>query len=159
LLFFRFKILPTIIRFEEWDSTPGQELTYNLQARFLELRSWLYRPFVYFAIHHRAEHDKLPEAKSFVEKAIECCFHMVQSKPTKHRHHGSWFAGRNVLSAALQILAAVKAGEIVDYLVDWPDLIDQAISSLDHWSSASRAVAQGRFVLERIRESLSGQQL
>ncbi|KAL2832102.1 hypothetical protein BDW59DRAFT_115458 [Aspergillus cavernicola] len=113
-----FKTLSPIIHFEEWDKSPPQELIYNLQARVLGLRSWLYRPFVCYAIHnHNHSHSEGEEENNlsqiqidkFVQKCIECCFHIIQSKPTRHRHHGTYYAARNVLSSALLIIAAVRA--------------------------------------------------
>jgi hypothetical protein len=148
----RFKNLPTIIRFEEWEENPRLELIFNLQARVLELKSWLYRPFVFYAIHGVGEEGLSPELEKFVQKAIECSFHIIQSKPTLHRHHGSWFAARNVLSSALLILAAVKAGELVTYLEDWPELINQAIRTLAHWAPESQDLAHGQRILEKLLE-------
>ncbi|GLA66474.1 hypothetical protein AtubIFM54640_009052 [Aspergillus tubingensis] len=146
---------PSIIHFEEWDSAPRFELTYNLQARVLQLRSWLYRPFVYYAIHHDGGHiNENEEAKRFMRKAIECSFHMINSKAT-HRHHGTWFVARGVLSSALLIIAAVKADKgLVDYLADWPDLLDQAIRSLTHWASEARDLAYAAVVLGNLKEKL-----
>ncbi|PYH39201.1 uncharacterized protein BO87DRAFT_403140 [Aspergillus neoniger CBS 115656] len=147
---------PSIIHFEEWDSAPRFELTYNLQARVLQLRSWLYRPFVYYAIHHDGGHiNENEEAKRFMRKAIECSFHMINSKATQHRHHGTWFVARGVLSSALLIIAAVKADKgLVDYLADWPDLLDQAIRSLTHWASEARDLAYAAVVLANLKQKL-----
>ncbi|OJZ86495.1 hypothetical protein ASPFODRAFT_60479 [Aspergillus luchuensis CBS 106.47] len=150
---------PSIIHFEEWDSAPRFELTYNLQARVLQLRSWLYRPFVYYAIHHDGEQiNENEEAKKFMRKAIECSFHMINSKATQHRHHGTWFVARGVLSSALLIIAAVKADKgLVDYLADWPDLLDQAIRSLTHWASEARDLAYAAVVLANLKGKLCTQ--
>ncbi|KAI2948955.1 transcriptional regulator family: Fungal Specific TF [Aspergillus niger] len=146
--------LPSIIRFEEWDSAPQFELTYNLQARVLQLRSWLYRPFVYYAIHHNSgQSNEDEEAKRFMRKAIECSFHLISSKATQHRHHGTWFVARGVLSSALLIIAAIKADKgLVDYLADWPDLLDQAIRSLSHWASEARDLAYAVVVLDNLKQ-------
>ncbi|PYI10921.1 hypothetical protein BO78DRAFT_448411 [Aspergillus sclerotiicarbonarius CBS 121057] len=149
-----FENLPSIIRFEEWDEAPRQELIYNLQARVLELRSWLYQPFVYYAVHHGLPDDPTPDLERFVQKAISCSFHIIQSKPTRHRHHGSWFAARNVVSSALIILAAVKATDLVDYLVDWPDLIAQAVSCLDHWASDAPDLGQAKGILQALGDTV-----
>ncbi|RDK44416.1 hypothetical protein M752DRAFT_231354 [Aspergillus phoenicis ATCC 13157] len=148
--------LPSIIRFEEWDSAPRFELTYNLQARVLQLRSWLYRPFVYYAIHHNSgQSNEDEEAKRFMRKAIECSFHLISSKATQHRHHGTWFVARGVLSSALLIIAAIKADKgLVDYLADWPDLLDQAIRSLSHWASEARDLAYAVVVLANLKKKL-----
>ncbi|PYH72177.1 fungal specific transcription factor domain-containing protein [Aspergillus vadensis CBS 113365] len=147
---------PSIIHFEEWDSAPRFELTYNLQARVLQLRSWLYRPFVYYAIHHDGgQSNEKEEAERFMRKAIECSFHMINSKATQHRHHGTWFVARGVLSSALLIIAAVKANKgLVDYLADWPDLLDQAIRSLTHWASEARDLAYAAVVLANLKDKL-----
>ncbi|KAI2843866.1 transcriptional regulator family: Fungal Specific TF [Aspergillus niger] len=148
--------LPSIIRFEEWDSAPQFELTYNLQARVLQLRSWLYRPFVYYAIHHNSgQSNEDEEAKRFMRKAIECSFHLISSKATQHRHQGTWFVARGVLSSALLIIAAIKADKgLVDYLADWPDLLDQAIRSLSHWASEARDLAYAVVVLANLKQKL-----
>lgn len=155
LVYYRLKTLPSIIRFEEWDQTLREELIYNLQGRVLELRSFLYRNFVYYAIYHGAEDEMSPDIVQLVQKAVACSFHIIQSKPTKRRHHGSWFASRNVLCSALLILAAVKAGGIVDYLVDWPDLAAQAIGLLGHWASEAPDLAQAKGILEKLVDLVS----
>lgn len=90
----------------------------------------------------------------FVQKAIQCSFHIIASKATRHRHHGTWFAARAVLSSALLIIAAVKAKGIVDYLIDWPDLVEQAISSLEHWARESPDIAHAIFELENLKTEL-----
>ncbi|GLA90175.1 hypothetical protein AtubIFM56815_005738 [Aspergillus tubingensis] len=151
-----FRNRPSIIHFEEWDSAPRFELTYNLQARVLQLRSWLYRPFVYYAIHHDdGQINENEEAMKFMRKAIGCSFHIINSKATQHRHHGTWFVARGVLSSALIIIAAVKADKgLVDYLADWPDLLDQAIRSLTHWASEARDLAYAAVVLANLKKKL-----
>lgn len=90
-----------------------------------------------------------------MRKAIECSFHMINSKATQHRHHGTWFVARGVLSSALLIIAAVKADKgLVDYLADWPDLLDQAIRSSTHWASEARDLAYAAVVLANLKEKL-----
>ncbi|KAK9234056.1 hypothetical protein V1525DRAFT_88628 [Lipomyces kononenkoae] len=151
------KTLPEIIRFEEWDPAPRYEVVYNLQARLLEVKSWLYRPFVCQAVHYGLGQGTGYNIEEYVHKAITCCLHVIQSKHIRHRHHGTWFASRMVLCAALLIIAAVKAGGIIDYLLDWQDLVNQAISSLECWESESRGLAKGKSVLEDLLSQLHEQ--
>ncbi|PWY69970.1 hypothetical protein BO83DRAFT_390081 [Aspergillus eucalypticola CBS 122712] len=121
-----------------------------------QLRSWLYRPFVYYAIHHDdGQTNENEEAMRFMRKAIECSFHMINSKATQHRHHGTWFVARDVLSSALLIIAAAKADKVlVDYLADWPDLLDQAIRSLTQWALEARDLACAAVVLANLKKKL-----
>ncbi|KAK9236405.1 hypothetical protein V1525DRAFT_217083 [Lipomyces kononenkoae] len=151
------KTLPEIIRFEEWDPAPRYEVVYNLQERVFEVKSWLYRPFVYYAIHNGLGKGTGYNIEEYVHKAITCCLHVIQSKHIRHRHHGTWFASRMVLCAALLIIAAVKAGGIIDYLLDWHDLVNQAISSLEYWESESRDLAKGKTVLKHLLSQLQEQ--
>ncbi|KAK9234142.1 hypothetical protein V1525DRAFT_391744 [Lipomyces kononenkoae] len=154
---FRLNTLPEIIRFEEWDPAPRYEVVYNLQARVFEVKSWLYRPFVYYAVHHGLGQRTGYDIEEYVHKAITCCLHVIQSKHIRHRHHGTWFASRTVLCSALMIIAAVKAGGIIDYLLDWQDLVNQAISSLEYWESESRDLSKGKSVLKDLLSQLQEQ--
>nr|XP_001397924.2 hypothetical protein ANI_1_1850144 [Aspergillus niger CBS 513.88] len=105
--------------------------------------------------HREAASNEDEEAKRFMRKAIECSFHLISSKATQHRHHGTWFVARGVLSSALLIIAAIKADKgLVDYLADWPDLLDQAIRSLSHWASEARDLAYAVVVLANLKQKL-----
>jgi hypothetical protein len=57
-----------------------------------------------------------------------------------------------MLSSVLLILAAVKAGELMTYLEDWPELINQAIRTLVHWALELQDLAHRQRILEKLLE-------
>ncbi|PVH70328.1 hypothetical protein DL98DRAFT_504778 [Cadophora sp. DSE1049] len=143
-----FSTLPEPIQFDDFEIRPSHELRFVVQFRALEVKSWLYRPFLYYTIHH-APYDTLnPRLQSLVLKAIDSSIHWILLRPARHRHHGSWYAGRLVLSSALSIIAAVKAGIEAEKLSDWRDIVLEAISAMEFWEDESPDFRKGREVLE-----------
>ena len=112
---------------------------------------------MYIAVHY-----EIPPAAShfvveYVQKAIACSFHIGQAKPIRHRHHGTWLALRMVLSTTFAMLAALKVGGLVDYLVDWRDVIEDAAAAMEYWEEESPDMAKGkeiiRYLLKQIDET------
>jgi hypothetical protein len=43
-----------------------------------------------------------------------------------------------MLSSALVMLAVIKSGDMVDYLADWPDVVEDVIGNLRYWKAELR---------------------
>jgi hypothetical protein len=90
----------------------------------------------------------------YVQKAVACAFHIGQAKDLRSRHHGSWFALRNMLSSALVMLAVIKSGDMVDYLADWPDVVENVIGNLRYWKAELPDLALGIEILQKTRHQV-----
>lgn len=113
----------------------SQELSWATENRLLEMRSWLYQPFLYHLIHARPQRSSLhpissPTAYihrnnsitlngegagiywSLIDRGIECNLTILDTRSLPHRHHGLWYDLRAVMSASLILLAIVKSGFI-----------------------------------------------
>ncbi|KAH9207667.1 hypothetical protein DL95DRAFT_482473 [Leptodontidium sp. 2 PMI_412] len=154
-----FSTLPEPIQFDDFDIHPSHELCFIVQFRALEIKSWLYRPFLYFAIHHVPYDNLNPRLQFLVLKAIDSSIHWILLRPVRHRHHGSWYVGRLVLSSALSIIAAVKAGITAEKLNDWRDIIREAISAMQFWEDESPDLKKGKEVLELFYAEIGGQNI
>ena len=148
----RHSALPEPIRFQDSNSSPSEELHYMVQVRVLEIKLWLYRPFLYYAIHHQWTSNIRNEVRPYVQKAIACSIHLIEGRPAMHRHHGAWYVGRSIISAGLLVLAAVKAGIAVDTGSNrnWREVIHTACVVLRFWSDESADFARGKDLLERL---------
>lgn len=124
------------------------------QRRALEIKSWLYRPFLYYAAHYALTTDLQNRIKPYVQKAVDCCIYAIQGRGTRHRHHGTWYSGRAVLSAALLLIAAVKAQLSVKWHVNWRTVIRQAISVMKFWAVESVDFARGKALLEELVDGM-----
>lgn len=144
--------LPKQIQFNDNIKT-DHELRYTLQTRAMEVKAWLYRPFLYYIIYQSS--SKVPErVRQLAQKAIDSSIHWIQLRHIRHRHHRSWFVGRLILSSALSILAAVKAKLHLDSLDYWKEIVLQAISTMKFWADESSDFAVGSVVLEKLFSQL-----
>lgn len=122
-----------------------------MQARVMEVETWLYRPFLYYMIHQSSE--EIPErVRQLAQKSIDSSIHWILHRHVRHRHHGSWFVGRLILSSAISILAAVKAKMRLDSLDDWKEIMQEAISVMDFWADESPDFAVGSVVLQKLSQ-------
>lgn len=115
----------------------SKELSWAIDNRLLEVRSWLCQPFLYYLIHSQQRRTQPGGAGSNVDTTSASSFaavtaglnhddaailrHMVTTGITTnltilarrslhHRHHGLWFDLRALMCASLILLAVVKAG-------------------------------------------------
>ncbi|KFY47771.1 hypothetical protein V496_10463 [Pseudogymnoascus sp. VKM F-4515 (FW-2607)] len=131
---------------------PSRELSWATGNRLLEMRSWLYQPFLYHAIHTdtRAAHIREnPVLQSLVQAAMDCHLETVQKRSFRHRHHGIWFDIRAVVSAAFSVIAAAKSGR-VKVGAEWGGHVTQIIATLAFWEGESPDLVRTRQVLERL---------
>ncbi|EDN99187.1 hypothetical protein SS1G_14047 [Sclerotinia sclerotiorum 1980 UF-70] len=148
--------LPEQIQFNDSIET-DHELRFTLRTRAMEVKAWLYRPFLYYIIHqiiHQSS-SKVPErVRQLAQKAIDGSIHWILLRHNRHRHHGSWFVGRLILSSALSILAAVKAKLRLDSLDNWKEIVLEAITTMKFWADESSDFAVGSVVLEKLFSQL-----
>ncbi|KAK5697751.1 hypothetical protein LTR17_023838 [Elasticomyces elasticus] len=115
-----------------------QELSWALENRLLEVRSWLYQPFIYWLVHSRTACATLSvmanESDSFdrfvrvaagdgidnesatalyhlIVSGIECNLKILDMRSLRHRHHGLWYDLRSTMCAALLLLTILKSGK------------------------------------------------
>lgn len=118
----------------------SQELSWALENRLLEVRSWLYQPFLYYLIHHdhhpdlcelcnvgrsspgawtvssshtvEASHmdDETVLLHRLISSGIDSCMTILDSRALHHRHHGLWYDLRSLMCASLILVAIVKSG-------------------------------------------------
>lgn len=126
----------------EPNSFVSRELSWATENRILEMRSWLYQPFLYYLIHssslgstmasasrtsdaspnispHRQSSQSpalLPEdiraLQSMITAGIECNLRITDVRSLRHRHHGLWYDLRSTMCASLILLAIVKSGHV-----------------------------------------------
>ncbi len=112
-----------------------RELSWATENRLLEMRHWLYQPFLYYLVHARPElpstvrpRQDLPsqpltpasnvqnhEQNTFwalITRAIDCNIAILDSRTIPHRHHGLWFDLRAIICSSFILLAVVKSGYI-----------------------------------------------
>lgn len=107
----------------------SQELSWATENRLLEMRSWLYQPFLYYLVHIKptpppnmasfvTEVDLITDTEddrerlfwSVVSRAISCNLTILDTRSIPHRHHGLWFDLRAITCSSLILLAMIKAG-------------------------------------------------
>jgi hypothetical protein len=59
-----------------------------------------------------------------------------------------------MLSSALVVLTVIKSGGMVDYLADWPDIVEDVIGNLRYWQAELPDLALGIEVLQKIRDQV-----
>lgn len=115
----------------------SRELSWATENRLLEMRHWLYQPFLYYLVHARppvptlVRHNSVgsplemltmspqsPEVGRhgalwpLIARAIDCNLTILETRSIPHRHHGLWYDLRAITCSTLLILAVVKAGYI-----------------------------------------------
>ncbi|KAF2020421.1 hypothetical protein BU24DRAFT_338474 [Aaosphaeria arxii CBS 175.79] len=137
--------LPLPLQYES-DRMPSEELSWCSRARELEIRLQIYQPFLYFAIHQLHSSSCSSTVLPLAEKALFYCFTIIDALPTRHRHHGSWYATRCNVSASLLILAAVKC-ESVSVRSDWHSLVSYNVKKLAYWEAEAPGLPEGLQVI------------
>lgn len=139
--------IPESVRWEE-SVNQSDELAYMLKGRVYHLYMLLYRPFLFIAVHS-GNGPIDPWIDPFVQKCLKNCFGHTcgQVKTIKHRHHGTWFAARLLLSDGLMILAAVKCKNI-NVPHGWPQQIQIVVSYLSYWEEEAPDLLKARLALQ-----------
>jgi hypothetical protein len=102
----------------EGQSSASKELSWATGNRLLEMKSWLYQPFLYYAIH-RSSHsvgvlppDQESALQTLIASGIECNIKVLEDRSLHHRHHGIWYDVRALIAATLILIAAAKSGNV-----------------------------------------------
>lgn len=115
----------------------SRELSWATENRLLEMRHWLYQPFLYYLVHARPPIPAVVRQNSvgsplemltmspqsptagrrgvlwpLIARAIDCNLTILETRSVPHRHHGLWYDLRAIICSTLLILAIVKAGYI-----------------------------------------------
>lgn len=101
-------------------------------GRMLEIRIWIYQPFIFYAIHSQPNAPGRSLALPFVEKGLRCSIRNLNKQLIRHRHHGTWYGLRAGAAAMLSIIGAVKCGTL-PVPQEWQSALRAGISTLRHW--------------------------
>jgi hypothetical protein len=128
--------LPNELRVAEPISESSNELGLHVRSRYLLYRSWALRPLLYIMIH--ASQSDLLQHRSIAEPlAYNClvsCIDSINDVTYHHRHHGTWYTLRVVVSSALSIKAASRVNTM-NLPPGWQDEVRKALSILESWST------------------------
>ena len=136
--------IPRFLAFEDKNST--DELSFMLQARFLDLRERIYRPFLYIVIHNNPIPAEQATVMACARRCLELVFLYIRHSGIKHRHHGSWYVARQLFAKSLLVLAAVKSGQII-ISEDWSASLAQNLRCLKYWEDEAPDLYMARTVL------------
>ncbi|KAA8642740.1 fungal specific transcription factor domain-containing protein [Aspergillus tanneri] len=172
--------LPPAMRYYEDNASPGQtrngfpdtqdsislELSWAIANRLLEIRLWLYQPFLYFGIHHpigaghRAggtqsssfTNEELATISALVKSGLNCTVKILEARCLRHRHHGIWFDLRALVTSSLIVIAAMRSGNLdvpgIDRRVGLKDHFDGTLEALTYWEDEAPDIKKARRVLE-----------
>lgn len=131
------------------DEIPHEELPYMIRTRELEIRSWVLRPFLYYALHLPLHDHQQPVLFPLVEELTLCCSRLIRANAVRHRHHGTWYVNRLSVTAALCIVAASIKG--LSLPLGWEVTIQIAVETLYYWENEGPGDMQkSRLILEEL---------
>lgn len=146
----------------------SMELRWAVSNRFLEIRLWLYQPFLYHAIHLPASStidrggpnsslssDELEIMQRFVDSGLNCCMKILQARCLRHRHHGIWFDLRALVTASLIFIALARSEN-----TSMPNLhteglrnhLNPTLEALTYWEDEALDIKKARLVLDDLLE-------
>ena len=141
--------VPSPVAFEE-DVIASEELTFHLQARFAEIRERIYRPFLFLAIHLPSESYDAQVLDPLVKKHVNAILKLAHQWVVRHRHHGTWFGARQIFTAGLLILAAVKSSRVDVPKGQWAEAVNLVVASLRYWEVEAPDLRVSRMMLQDI---------
>ncbi|KAH8900300.1 hypothetical protein GQ53DRAFT_836223 [Thozetella sp. PMI_491] len=142
--------LPPLLRpsYDDPDACPSEELPTMIYTRFCDLRSQLYRPLLYYAIHTPADGVYQETIQPFVRSTLKQCCRIIDVAGRVHRTQGVWNLVRSATGCALMLLAAARCKHI-QLLDEWKHAVRTQISVLRYWERESRGVfSRARIILE-----------
>ncbi|KAJ5096205.1 hypothetical protein NUU61_005561 [Penicillium alfredii] len=145
-----YECLPSQMRFD--DSRPGvipnEELPYLLYTRLQEIRSWIFRPFLYLAIHLPSDNIHLSSLGVFVEESLYCSTRLIEGNSICHRHHGTWYMLRLSVASALSLIAAARRNLEMS---GWRGTVELAVENLRYWENGAPGdIVKARVILEHL---------
>lgn len=109
-------------------TSASKELSWATANRLLEMQTWLYQPFLYYAIHHSTDSEDVQRRGSYrgsylsaddfdalhglIAAGVECNLRTLESRSLLHRHHGIWFDLRSLMAAIVTLAAAALSGHV-----------------------------------------------
>lgn len=132
---------------------------FHLQARALETKERIYRPFLYRMIYQKNNYDFSEQSAlhPLVTLHAVTCSNLIQQWNVQHRHHGTWLMSRQSFACALLLLAGRRAG--IHVLPDdrcW-ESIQASIATLKFWEDEAPDLKASRQILEDIHGQLHWQ--
>ena len=147
--------LPPLVRFNEetLHEIPREELPFMLRARMLEIRSWIFRPFLFYAVHHSPADTQQAILLPWVEQALHNSVLLIETSSLRHRHHGVWYTNRVSANSALTILLAAKRN--LELPNGWRNAVQLAVETLFYWEAEGPGdMRKARLILEELLDDL-----
>lgn len=138
--------LPGPIRYDEGE-IPCEELPYMVWGRALEIKAWIYRPFLYYAMHSPQHAPGRSLALPFVDNCFTCSYQVLSKHSIFHRHHGTWYGLRQTVTAALLLLGAAKCGTL-NVPADWRVVVQTGMSRMRFWEDEVPGVTRALGIVE-----------
>lgn len=147
--------LPPILKFPDDPSLPcNDERLQYLRQRYWWNLSRVYRPFIYYLIHHPPIHPAHQQMLVYARKGLEIDIYFILSNVITHRHHGAWLCLRALTSNSVIILAARKARVLDPMPQGWREAIRLAGNCLLFWESEVRDAGKLREVVMRVEKGV-----
>ncbi|KAK9322318.1 hypothetical protein V1517DRAFT_373947 [Lipomyces orientalis] len=100
---------PSLIQFERCYANRGAA-TYGLRP-LLEIKVWIYRQFIYYAIHNPPNAPCQNLIPPYVEKSLTSNLHHLHYQPVLHRHDGTLVLHKS-MHRRCSAFTAVRSGTI-----------------------------------------------
>jgi hypothetical protein len=143
--------IPDPVKFSD-SSFAEEELSFHLQARAVELKERIHRPFLFVAIHRRmaASEPQYPRLTRLVQQHLSACLRLIQHWDCSHRHHGTWLMVRQSFAAGLLLVAAHRAGLLPSEIspADCADALNTCLATLRYWEREAPDLRASRLILE-----------
>lgn len=149
----RHRTLPEPISFNH-DEPAETELAFHLQARALEIKERIYRPFLYRSIHKPRESSEQLTLDPLVRLDVATCSKLIHHWDVRHRHHGTWLMARQSFTSALLLLAARKSGVGEAAVEQCEESMQCTLSTLRFWEGEAPDLKASRLILEDISREL-----
>ena len=150
----------------------SMELSWALSNRFLEIRLWLYQPFLFFAVHHPTgtaptftdvlpspmTSDEFATVQGLVQSGLDCSMKILQARCLRHRHHGIWFDLRALVTASLIFIALARSGNMHLPNIHPRGLrnhLNNTLEALTYWEDEAPDIKKARGVLDNLLREMS----
>ena len=149
----RHRTLPEPISFDP-DEPAETELAFHLQARDLEIKERIYRPFLYRSIHKPRQSSEQLAMDPLVRPHVTTCSKLIHHWDVFHRHHGTWLMARQSFTSTLLLLAAQKSGVGETAAEQCEESTQCTLSTLRFWEGEAPDLKASRLILEDISRQL-----
>ncbi|KAF2109813.1 hypothetical protein BDV96DRAFT_225381 [Lophiotrema nucula] len=150
-----YRTLPSVIAFDS-EIFAEDELAYHLQARGIEIKERIYRPFLHLRIHRSTDASERDALHSLVELHAVTCSKLIQQWNIRHRHHGTWLMARQSFASALLLLAARKVGLSEVSMEQCEESVQVSMSTLRFWEDEAPDLKASRLILGDIVQQMHG---